>query len=203
VRGSFTLIAVAALAAGCAQAGSPNAPADARGTTHDAPRETPMDAPAMTFMDAAMTGDSCTTTIACTTATALPQITGDDGGGTTTASATGYQAAWFSIRVAEEDSGFFGYPMSMLATLTSPASAMFDLYVYMPGDASSTDCSSPTGTATTSGSTESWTQEWGETGEFGNDSDDSRTVSIEVRPRAGITCSATATWSLSIEGYVD
>jgi hypothetical protein len=199
------LTAVAALVAGCAQAGSPNqAPVDAPGTSHsDAPREAMIDAPAMTQMDAPMMGDSCTSSVMCATATALPQITGDDGGGNTTASASGYQSAWFSIRVEEEDSGVFGYPMSMLATLTSPASAMFDLYVYMPGDASSTDCTTPTGTATTSGTSESWTDEWGETGEFGNNSDDSRTISIEVRPRSGDTCASSATWSLSIEGYVD
>ncbi len=53
---------------------------------------------------------------------------------------------------------------------------MFDLLVFLPGDANSTDCTTPTATVSTNGDSETWSQEWGETGTFANDSDDSRTI---------------------------
>jgi len=198
VRERLALAAIAALAAGCAQAGSPNqAPADAP-AIHDAPRqvgapgEPPMDAPA---------ASSCTTTVTCTTATMLSGLGGDeDGGGQT--SASGYQAAWYSIRLSEQDNGPFGDPMSIYTTLTSPSAAMFDLFVYVDTDNDAVDCTSPTGTVQTSGASETSNVEWGETGTFANGGNDSRTVSIEVRPKSGATCSSGATWSLSIlTGY--
>jgi hypothetical protein len=194
------LTAVAALVAGCAQAGSPNqAPVDAPGTSHnDAPREAMIDAPAMTQMDAPMMGDSCTSSVTCATATTLAGIGGDEDGASES-SATGYQSAWYSIRISETDSGPFADPMSMQTTLTSPSGAMFDLLVYVPGDNSSTDCTSPSGSIQTSGSTETSTLEWGETGITANGDDDSRTVTIQISPHtAGETCSSSSPWSLSI-----
>jgi len=123
---------------------------------------------------------------------------GGDEDGAATASASGYQAAWYSIRLSETDSGAFADPMSMRTTLTSPSGAMFDLLVYLPGDASSTDCTTPSGTVSTNGNSETSTLEWGETGTFANGDDDSRTVTIQISPHTGDTCSPTSTWSLSI-----
>ena len=181
---------------GCAVAGSPNqAPNDAPGTKTDAPHEMmpidaalhPMDAPAAT----------CTTSATCMTATVLPGIGGDEDGASSS-SASGYQAAWYSIRLSETDSGPLADPMSMQTTLTSPSGVMFDLLVYLPGDNSSTDCNAPSGTVSTNGTSETSSLEWGETGTFANDSDDSRTVTIQISPRSGDSCSSTAMWSLSI-----
>ena len=198
-RLSLAVAVIAVVAAGCAQAGSPGQPVDAPngGKTdaraidaHEAP---PADAPAAA---------TCTTSATCTSPTTLPGIGGDeDGGGT--ASATGYQAAWYSIRLSETDSGPFADPMSIQTTLTSPSSAMFDLFVYVNTGTDAVDCATPTGSVTTSGTAETSNIEWGETGTFANDADDSRTVSIEVRPKSGDSCSATATWSLSILGGID
>ena len=127
----------------------------------------------------------------------LAGIGGDeDGGGES--SASGYQAAWYSIRLSETDSGPLADPMSIQTTLTSPASAMFDLFVYVDTSNDDVDCSTPTGSVTTNGTTETSNIEWGETGTLANGADDSRTVSIEVRPKSGDSCSASATWSLSI-----
>jgi len=177
-------------------ADAPAPKSDAPATT-DAPRAVdaappPVDAPAAT----------CATSVTCTTATVLPGIGGDEDGASFS-SASGYQAAWYTIRVSETDSGAFADPMSFQATLTSPPGAMFDLLVYFPGDASSTDCTTPNGTVSTSGDSESWANEWGETGTFANDSDDSRTIAIQISPRSGATCAANATWSLSINTGFD
>jgi hypothetical protein len=195
-RLAFTAVGVAA---GCAVATNSNeTPGDAPATKFDAPREVdaapppPGDAPLAT----------CTTSVTCATATVLPGIGGDEAGASSS-SASGYQAAWYTIRVSETDSDAFADPMSMQVTLTSPSGAMFDLLVYEPGDATSTDCTSPTGTVSTSGESEMWSQEWGETGTFANGDDDSRTIAIQISPRSTDTCSANATWSLSISTGFD
>lgn len=187
-------LAGAALA-GCAEAGSPQGsmPADAAEgkpvDAHVAPPP-PIDAPQMTTL-------SCTTSATCASAIALTQIDGDDGG---TATATGTQAAWFSVRANEGDSGFPGEPMKVLTQLTSPsATEMFDLFVYVNTDTDVIECTTPNGAATTNGTTESVEVDWGE-GTIPNGDDDSRTVSIEIRPKTGITCSPTATWQLTVNG---
>jgi hypothetical protein len=188
-------IAAAALVAGCAEASNPNhgrPPADA--------------AHQMTPGDAAQSKDAaaatCTTSVTCATATMLSGIGGDESGAATS-SATGYQSAWYSIRLSETDSGPFADPMSIQTTLTSPSGAMFDLLVYVDTGTDQVNCTTPTGTVTTSGATESSNIEWGETGTFANGSDDSRTVTIQITPRTGDSCAANATWSLSIRSGVD
>jgi hypothetical protein len=191
----------------CAQATAPSngSPTDApSGSKVDAPHEVPIDAPNTTEpMDAPMMMATCTTSATCAAPTmTLPGMGGDEEGASST-SQSGYQAAWFSVRLSETDSGPFGDPMSIYTTLTSPTGASFDLFVYVDTSNDDVDCTTPTGTVTTSGSTETSNIEWGETGTFANDSDDSRTVAIEVRPKSGDSCSSGATWSLSIETGVD
>jgi hypothetical protein len=195
-------IAAAGAAAGCAQAIESNgSPGDAPTSKFDAPNTKldatgGIDAPSTSHGDAPVS-TSCTTSVTCASPTVLTGIGGDETGASSS-SASGYQATWLSIRVSETDNGPFGDPMSMQATLTSPAGAMFDLLVYVPGDASSTDCTTATGTVTTSGDSETWSLEWGETGTFANGVDDSRTIAIQISPRSGDQCASNATWSLSI-----
>ena len=54
------------------------------------------------------------------------------------------------------------------------------------------------GTASTSGTTDTLAIHWGESG-ISNGNDDSRTVSIEIRP-IGTTCSSGQQWQLSVRG---
>jgi hypothetical protein len=210
---AFAVVALAAT--GCARAGNPNegpgdsappidAPVviDAANTKVDArPIDArPIDAAPDAPPDAAVA--TCQSAATCATATVLPQIGGDETGASTS-SATGFQSAWISIRLKETDNSAFADPMSMRATLTSPATAMFDLQVYLPGDATSTDCTTPTPTVTTSGVTETWAHEWGETGTFANGVDDSRTIILEISPRSPDGCAPADTWSLSIQTGID
>jgi len=191
-------IAAAGLAAGCAQAGHPGqAPIDAA-TTTDAARHTAVDAPQSIDAPAA----TCATSATCATATMLPGIGGDEQGACSS-SATGYKAAWYSIRLTETDSGPFADPMSIQATLTSPPGATFDLLVYVNTGSDQLDCTTPTGTVTTNGASETTNIKWGESGTFANGVDDSRTVSIQISPRAGASCSPNATWSLAILSGID
>jgi hypothetical protein len=199
--------AVAGLATGCAKASAPNqaqvdAPVvviDAPTTKTDAPR--PIDAPPPPIDAPAPTPDApsadCETTITCTAPQELAGIGGDETGASTSG-ATGYQATWLQIRVSETDNGPLADPMSMQVTLTSPASQTFSLAIYMPSDATSTNCSTPSGSVSVSGATQTWVDEWGETGTFANGVDDSRTVAIQITPQSPDGCAAADTWSLSI-----
>jgi hypothetical protein len=198
---------VAGLATGCAKASAPNeTPVDAPIVVVDAPMvkidaPRPIDA-APPPIDAAppppdAPAPTCETTITCQAAQELAGIGGDETGASTSGS-TGYQSTWLSIRVSETDHGPLADPMSMQVTLTSPASQTFSLAVYLPGDATSTDCNAPSGTVTVSGATQTWVDEWGETGTFANDVDDSRTVSLQITPQSPDGCAAADTWSLSI-----
>jgi hypothetical protein len=183
------------VAAGCARASAPGQASDAAigDSAHhanDAPRS----------IDAASA--ICTTNATCATAMALPGIGGDESGAASS-SASGYQAAWFSIRLSETDSSPLADPMSIVTTLTSPSGAAFDLLVYVNKGSDQVECTTPTGTVTTSGTSQSSNIKWGETGTIANGVDDSRTVSIQISPRAGDSCSPNATWSLSISSGVD
>jgi hypothetical protein len=200
-RAAFAI--VVASAAGCASAGAPDqgqAPIDAPRGTADAPRQVQLDAAPP--VDGAAATCTPSPTPSCQAATALAAIGGDEDGAAAS-NQTGYQAAWFSIRINETDSSAFADPMSMQTTLTSPPGVAFDLLVFEPGDASSTECTTPSGSITTTGTSESSSLEWGETGTFANDSDDSRTITIEITPHAGDACSPNDTWSLSILTGVD
>jgi hypothetical protein len=188
------LYALAALASACASAGK-----DAPGGVDAAPRP---DAPHTTGPDAAPAIDApagglCASSATCPTALDLGSVGGDTGN--TTVTATGYLAAWYHVRVTEDDSGVFGVPMAVTLQLTSPASEQYDLVVYVNTGSDAVECTTPSGSATTAGTTESTHLDWGESGAFSNGSDDSRTVSIEIRPKPG-TCAAAQPWQLTATG---
>jgi hypothetical protein len=140
---------------------------------------------------------SCASPNACLGATDLGSVSGDTGAGVKTATGTGSQ--WFSIRVTEDDSSIS--PMTLLAKaeLVSPPGTNFDVFLYLPGGSSGQECSAVKSSSTNASGLDSTTAEWGETGVFSNGSDDSRTVSVEVRWISG-PCSAATPWTLTIKG---
>ena len=144
-----------------------------------------------------MQNAGCSTTATCMAPTmTLASVSGDTGNGT--ASASGYQSAWYQIRVTEDDNSVIGVAMTMTATLTSPAATNYDLYLYVNTGTDALSCTTPNGAATKNGTTQSQKLKWGE-GTVANGSDDSRTVVVEVRaPATG--CMSTATWQLNIVG---
>lgn len=179
---------------GCAVAGksaparidAPPAPADAPRVPVDAPP--PVDAPAQS---------QCTSSATCATAMALGSVSGDTGNATVQGS--GYQAAWFQVRVTEDDNDPFGVPMNLTAQLTSPAGTNYDLFLYVNTGSDVVECTNVSTSSTSTGATDVAHLTWGETGTFANGADDSRTVSIEVRPISG-TCSPGATYQLTVTG---
>jgi hypothetical protein len=196
-------LATAVSLAACAQAGPPGS-GDTDGPTGKDDAPTGSDAPLdidspVTVPDAMIDSapvDTCASGQTCAAEASLGSVSGDTDFDMLTAS--GYQSAWYSVRVTEDDDGLFGIPLGFYVGLTSPASAHYQLFVYLDTDDDVVLCTGALST-TVSGTTESVTTEWGETGTFSNGDDDSRTISIEVRaPASG--CDAGQPWSLTVYG---
>ena len=166
-------------------------PADAPAIVHDAPPPgdaRPIDAPVMA---------GCASGATCQASMDLGTVSGDTGNATVMGS--GYQSAWYHVRVTEDDSGVFAVAMSFTVRLTSPASAKYDVFVYLNTGSDVIECATPSGNVMTAGLVESTYILWGESGTFSNGNDDGRTVSIEVRaPSTG--CSAASPWQLQVQG---
>jgi len=186
--------------AGCATAGNGNGNGSGMGHP-DAPGGGPMDAP-MEIFDAPKQVDApsqatCNSGAMCSGAMSLGTVSGDTGNATVQGS--GYESAWFSVRVTEDDSSPFATPMNLTVQLTSPSSTNFDLFVYVNSGTDAVECSNVSGSSTNTGTTDQAHISWGESGTFSNGNDDSRTVSIEVRPVSGM-CSSSNMFQLVVFG---
>jgi hypothetical protein len=182
----LAVVACVACAA-CAQAGAPTGPVDAS-QTGDGSK---LDARPL---DAAM--EACASGATCQTAMDLGSVSGDTGNAMVMAS--GYRSAWYHVRVTENDNSVVGVKLSFTVSLTSPAATNYDVFVYLNTGSDVIECTQPSGSVTTTGTTDSTHVSWGE-GTVANGNDDSRTVSIEVRaPATG--CSAAAPWQLQFQG---
>jgi hypothetical protein len=180
------MMAGLALLASCASA-SPE-PAE---PMIDAPKPPPVDAPIP--IDAPPV-DLCPGPGTCQTAPLLGSISGDTGSDVLTQ--TGYQSAWFRVRVTEDSSS--AIKLSLSAELTSPAGVDFDVFLYVNVGSDVVECTTKVGTTTRSGNVDTARAVWGE-GVIANGEDDGRYVSIEVRPISG-TCATSQTWQLKITG---
>lgn len=141
-------------------------------------------------------GVSCDATSTCMTATDLGSMSGDQG--SDSVSQQGATSAWFMVRLNEDDNSVLGNKLQMYATLQSPPGANFDLFVYVPSS-DARECSTVSATSTSTGSFDSANVSFGEGGSLSNGSNDSRTVTVEVRHVSG-TCSPTAKWTLNLYG---
>lgn len=112
--------------------------------------------------------------------------------------ATGTCSEWLKLRATEDDSGFTGAAMKLRVSVVSDDDA--DLYVYLDARNDVLSCELPFASSTSNGAggTEIANAKWGET--FGgNNSDDSRTVSILVLfPRSA--CGRNSGWTLVVDG---
>jgi hypothetical protein len=140
---------------------------------------------------------SCASSDTCAAAMMLGSVSGDTSSPVLTA--PGYRAAWFRIRVTEDDVSLEGGPLRLLATLTLPAGgADFDVIVHLDPAQATFECTAAFGTASASGNTKQVRASWGSNG-LDDPNDDSRDVAIEIRPSAA-TCDPGAHWQLSLAG---
>ncbi|MBV8756371.1 MAG: hypothetical protein JO257_03785 [Deltaproteobacteria bacterium] len=180
---------------GCATAGAPGNP------KADASQQQQMDAPHQQF-DAPKSIDApsqatCNSGMTCAQAMSVGTVSGDTGADSKTA--MGYESSWFNVRVTENDSSVFATPMNLTVNLTSPTGVNFDLYVYVNTGSDVTECTTVSGQSMMTSGTDQVHLSWGESGTFSNGADDSRTVSIEVRPVSG-SCSSGSQFTLVVYG---
>lgn len=175
--------------AGCASAETPGSPIDA---AVDASKR---DA-AITYDVAPDAMNLCPSAMTCASAMMLGTVSGDTGNGRLTA--TGHQSAWFRVRVTEDFSDFPGLALRVASKVTSPPGVQFDTFVYVNAGADQVECATTTGTKSNMGAVTQVRAEWGES-TVPNGGDDSRDVSIEVRP-VGTNCTPAQQWQLEIEG---
>ena len=190
-------VGVALLAAGCATAGNGNGNGsgnpDAPSGIIDAPMQV-LDAPKLVDAPSQAT---CNSGATCSAAMSLGSVSGDTGNDTKTGS--GYESAWFTVRVTEDDSSPIGAPMNLTVNLTSPPGVNFDLYLYVNSGSDAVECSTASSQSTNTGTSDQAHISWGESGTFSNGADDGRTVSIEVRPVSG-TCASSSMFQLTAYG---
>jgi hypothetical protein len=113
-------------------------------------------------------------------------------------SATGSRAAWYRVRVIENDDTLTGRPVRVSATLALPASAELDVRIYANVTTDVLECTTPLATAVSTRNLRLARASWGET-TIPNGADDSRDVEIEIRPITG-TCLSTEHWELTVQG---
>jgi hypothetical protein len=178
------------LLAACAEAGT-TLPAG----TADAP-VTPIDSPKLVDAAPDAAQNLCQSTASCATATSIGTVSGDTGNAMVTAS--GYQSAWYRVRVTEDDSSPIGKALKVTVQLMSPAGTNYDLYVYVNTGTDIVECNSISGSSMSTQQFDSVSLSWGE-GTVANGVDDSRYVSIEVRPVSG-TCSMSQPYQLTVLG---
>jgi hypothetical protein len=138
----------------------------------------------------------CESTDTCVAAATLGAISGDTPSPAVTA--TGHTAAWFRVRVTENNDDAAGRTLRVEARLAVPAAADFDIFIYANVTADAVECATSVATASTTGTVKLVRASWGE-GAIANGVNDGRDVSIEIRPIAG-TCTAEQPWMLTVAG---
>lgn len=138
----------------------------------------------------------CASAATCQTAIVLGSVSGDTSN--IKINTSGYQSAWFRVRVTEDDDNFPGLTLRFGAKLTSPASNDYDVFVYVNAASDVVECTTTVGTTTTNGTVNQNHAEWGE-GTIPNGLNDDRDVSVEIRP-IGSNCQAASPWQLEVEG---
>lgn len=139
----------------------------------------------------------CSSTSTCAASSMdLGSVSGDTGNAMVTGS--GYQSQWFHVRVTENDSSVIGTPLKVTVRLQSPAGTNYDLYLYVNTGSDVVECSSISGSGMSTQQLDSVSLSWGE-GTVANGVDDSRTVSIEVRPVSG-PCTMSQPYQLTVLG---
>lgn len=130
--------------------------------------------------------------------TDLGSVSGDKGANVKTAS--GSDSQWFHVRVTEDDASLLS-SVDLRARITlAPSAGNFDLYVYKGktvADGGGIECSTVYLSSTNPTGDDVLSAKWNDNRPIGG-SDDTRTLSIEVRATDAI-CTG-ASWTLKVEG---
>jgi len=131
----------------------------------------------------------------CTDARDLGSLSGDAAGSLT---AQGTCSEWLKVRVLETRAGAIAAAMKLKSTLVSTGMD-FDLHVYVDASEDTVECTTETAKSENPiARSDTAEATWGE-GWLVNGSDDSRTVSIEVRAKDPASCGK-GQWVLVLDG---
>jgi hypothetical protein len=145
--------------------------------------------------DGGPTGD-CPNLATCQGAGSIGMVSGDEG--SNTIGTSGSEPTWVEFRVTENDDSLVGASLSFTATLTSPAGANFDLYVYRGVEGGATGCNGFLEQSTSAGAQDEVSMSWGE-GVAANGLDDGAWVAVEIRAKDDM-CAPPEEWTLTVEG---
>lgn len=139
---------------------------------------------------------ACENDLTCATAESIGGVAGDEN--TPQIVRSGDSPTWVTFQVSENNSDFSGEKLSFTATLQSPATADFDLFVFRGPEGGSSGCGGTMMQSVNPAGTDMVHMEWGE-GTLANNGDDSVWVAVEIRAKNG-TCDPPAQWTLTIAG---
>jgi hypothetical protein len=139
---------------------------------------------------------NCPNLDTCVSASGIGLVSGDTGA--QSIGASGSEPTWIEFQVTENDDSLVGAQLSFTVTLTSPASADFDLYVYRSAAGGSSGCNGMLQQSMSTGSQDAVSMTWGE-GLVPNGLDDGVWVSVEIRAKDD-ACMPPDEWTLEVEG---
>lgn len=138
----------------------------------------------------------CPNLATCQGASGIGLVSGDEG--SQSIQTSGSEPTWIELQVVETDDSLVGSAMSFTVTLTSPAGANFDLYVYRGVEGGNTGCNGLMQMSTNGGAQDAIAMNWGE-GLVPNGLDDSVWVAVEVRAKDDM-CMPPQEWTLTVLG---
>lgn len=138
----------------------------------------------------------------CAAGVMIAEVPGDDGAVVQTQFGTTSQ--WLTVRIVETKFDPVDQNknhMSYTVTLQSPPGMDFDVYVQEGPNDGGAVCNGVPKKGTGTSGTETVKSSWNDNTSFGDDKDDHRYLSIEVRYVSGTKCGAEAQWKLTIAGH--
>jgi hypothetical protein len=144
-------------------------------------------------------GTSCPTPNTCDSAEDLGVMSGDTDGAPVVK--TGFGSTFVKLRVTEDNHSVIGHALKVSVSLDVAVATDYDVYAYLNVNTDVSPCSSVSTNKSDGGgigTNESFGLSWGD-GLTGSGNDDSRTVVIEVKHKAG-PCDDTAPYTLTLTG---
>lgn len=154
------------------------------------------DAPAESSSSSGEPPPSCPNLVTCDTAEVLGMVSGDESSDALVAEGT--EPTWITFQVTEDNDGVVGEAVTFTATLTSPASVDYDLFVYRGAVGGPTGCNGVMDSSTSATPTDVVHMSWGEAA-VANGIDDRAWVAIEIVPKDPM-CADGSSWSLDVDG---
>ncbi len=139
--------------------------------------------------------DACPLEMTCLQGATVGGVSGDESSPGLEESGT--TPLWLEFQVSEDNDGVLGESLSARVRLVSDGGD-FDLYAYLGNTGARSGCGGVEQSSTSSGSTDTVSFSWGETG-VANNNDDGAFIAVEIVAKDDV-CQPGASWTLTIDG---